>query len=48
MFIGGVLSFMKFGGQTFKNVQDVRKLALEMCMCDLSMTSLFGGFASGF
>ena len=27
------MSFMKFGGQTSKNVQDVRKLTLETCMC---------------
>ena len=40
--IGSLLSFMKFGGQTSKNVQDVRKLALETCMCDLSVPSMFG------
>ena len=29
MFTSSVLSFVKFGGQTFKNVHDVRKVCLE-------------------
>ena len=35
MYIGSVLSFMKIGGQTPKNVHDVRKVCLEMSLCIL-------------
>ena len=33
MFIGSVSSFMKFGGQTSKNVHDVQKVCLETTLC---------------
>ena len=33
MYIGCVSSFLKFGGQTFKNVHDVRKVFLEITLC---------------
>ena len=36
MFIGSVLSFMNFGGQTSKNVHDVQKVCLEMTLCVLA------------
>ena len=29
-------NFMKFGGQTSKNVHDVRKVCLEMTLCVLA------------
>ena len=33
MYIGCVLSFMKFEGQTSKNVHDVRKVCIKITMC---------------
>ena len=30
------VSFMRFGGQTFKNVHDVRKICLELTFCVLA------------
>ena len=35
MFLFCVLSFMKFEGQTSKNVHDVRKVCREMTLCVL-------------
>ena len=32
VFIGSLSSFMKFGGQTSKNVHDVRNVCLEMTL----------------
>ena len=34
--IDSVPSFMKFGGQRFKNVHDVRKVCLETTLCILA------------
>ena len=42
MFIGIILSFMTFGGQTSKNMQDVQNLALETLMGVLSVPCMFG------
>ena len=33
IFIGSMLSFVKFKGQTSKNMQHIRKLVIETCMC---------------
>ena len=33
VFIGSVLCFLKFIGQTSKNVHDVRKICLETILC---------------
>ena len=33
VYIGSFPSFVKFGGQTSKNVHDVRKVCLEMVLC---------------
>ena len=33
--LGGSKSLVKFGGQTSKNVRDVRKVCLETCLCAL-------------
>lgn len=45
MFIGTLLNFMKFRGETFKNIQDIQKLALEAYMCILIVPSMFAGDA---
>ena len=44
MFIGSLLSFMKFGGQTFKNVHDVLKVCFEMTSCVLESFVEFYAF----
>ena len=36
MFIGILSSNMKFGGQTSKNVHDVRRVCLETTLCVLA------------
>ena len=36
MFMGIVYSSMKFGGQTFKKVHEVRKFCLETTLCVLA------------
>lgn len=48
IFIGTMLSFIKFRGQMPKNVEDVLKLAFEMCMYALNVLSVFEGVASVF
>ena len=45
IFIGSILSFMKFRGQTSKNFQEVRKIDLEAYMCVLIVPSMFAGDA---
>ena len=47
MFIGSVSSLVKFGGQTSKNVRDVRKVCLEMTLCVLSCFFEFYMFVLG-
>ena len=41
MFLGSMFSFMKFGGQTSKNVHDIRKVYLEMTLCVLACFAKF-------
>ena len=36
MFIGSVSSLLKFGSQTSKSVQDIRKVCFEMTLCVLA------------
>ena len=44
MYIGCVSSFLKFGGQTFKNVHDVLKVCFEMTSCVLESFVEFYAF----
>ena len=39
-----MLSFIKFGGQKSKNVNDVRKICLEMALCVLKCFVVFHMF----
>ena len=41
IFIGSVLTFLKFGGQTFKNVHEVRKLAFRPSSVSLYVGLVF-------
>ena len=45
MFNNSIWNFVKFGGQTSKNVQDVLKLALETFKCVFMGPSLIGRFS---
>ena len=42
LFIVSIWIFVKFGGQTTKNVQGILKIALETLKCVLMEPSLFG------
>ena len=46
VFIDSVSSFVKFGGQTSKNVHDVRKVCLEKTLCVLACFIEFYVFVS--
>ena len=46
MFSGSVLSFVKFGYQSTKNVHEFREVCLRMYLCVLLCLDEFYGFVS--